>query len=138
VANTNTNVTLRRKHLAYKQTATALRTNPDLTVSELLKIHTKNYLKICDESGRPPKQQTIKGFKSEMKYLKKTFVPFKAYGYTDERRKRSLEVRQEARWTEIERVMEMKAEGLSHKQIAEELGIHIKTISRYLRELKGG
>ena len=137
----NTNVTskpLTLNQLAYKQTAAALRKNPDLTVSELIKINTQNYLDICKKSGKLPEQQIMKNFKYEMYFLKKTYDSQKNKIYTDEQRKRSLETRREARWTIIERILEMKAEGFSHKQIAEEIDIHVKTISRYLKELRRG
>jgi hypothetical protein len=128
--------TLRRKQLAYQETAGDLRNNPALTVSELLKLHLKHYLDICGKSGKPPKQQTIKGFESEMVHLKETFDHSKAKGYTDKQRARSLEVRQENKWITIERIIEMKTEGFKHKYIAEVLHIHVKHISRLLREYK--
>jgi DNA-binding NarL/FixJ family response regulator len=71
-----------------------------------------------------------------MVHLKKTFSLFKAKGYTEKQRARSLEVRQEARWTIIEGIIELKEDGFTHRQIAESIGIHVKTISRYLREIK--
>jgi transposase len=139
---TNTNVTFpesqaarQLKQTAYKQAAADLRNNPDLTVRELIKFYKKHYHDICNEAGVKPVQKYIKRFRYEMKYLKKSFSPLKAYGYTDEQRKRSLEVRQEARWTIIERILEMKNDGFTHKQIAEQIGIHVKTISRYLKEI---
>jgi hypothetical protein len=126
----------RLKQLAYKQTAADLRNDSDLTVRELIKFYRKHYRNICDEAGVKPVQKYIKRFRYEMKYLKKGFNPITAYGYTDEQRKRSLEVRREARWTIIERVIELKEDGFTHKQIAEQIGIHVKTISRYLREIE--
>jgi hypothetical protein len=137
----NTNVTseyqaaLKLKQQAYKQAAADLRNNPDLTVTELRKSYKKYYIEICKQSGIQPKQQFIKNFRKEMVNLKKTFSLFKAKGYTDEQRARSLEVRQEARWAMIERVVEMKEDGWTHKQIAESIHIHVKTISRYLKEI---
>lgn len=135
--NFNTNVTsaLQLKQTAYKQAAADLRNNPDLTVQELIKSYKKHYKNICDEAGVKPVQKYIKRFRYEMKYLKEKFNPIKAYGYTDEQRKRSLEVRQEARWAIIERIVELKKDGWTHKQIAEELHIHVKSISRYLKEI---
>jgi uncharacterized protein YerC len=136
----NTNVTssetaLELKQKAFKQTAADLRNEPDLTVLELIKYYKKHYRDICDEAGVQPEQQYIKKFRYEMKYLKKKFNQIKAYGYTEEQRKRSLETRQEARWAIIEKIIELKEERFTHKQIAEYIGIHVKTISRYLREI---
>jgi hypothetical protein len=136
---TNTNVTsspaLQLKQEAYKQAAADLRNNPNLTIQELIKFYKKYYKDICDKAGVTPLQKYIKKFRYEMKHLKEKFSPLKAYGYTDEQRKRSLEARQEARWAMIERVVEMKEDGWTHKQIAKRIGIHVKTISRYLREI---
>jgi hypothetical protein len=136
----NTNVTpsetaLELKQRAFKQTAADLRNDPDLTVSELIKCYKKYYRDICNEAGVNPEQWYIKKFRYEMKYLKKNFNSIKAYGYTDEQRKRSLEVRQEARWAIIEKIIELKEERFTHKQIAESLHIHVKSISRYLKEI---
>jgi hypothetical protein len=44
-----------------------------LTVSELLKIHKENYLKLCNNSGKPPDRQIIKRFRSEMRHLKNAY-----------------------------------------------------------------
>jgi predicted XRE-type DNA-binding protein len=124
------------KQQAYKQTAADLRSDPDLDVPELLKIYKKNYLKICNETSSLPNEKIMKRFRFEMGRLKKTYDPFKAHGYTDKQRERSLEVRQELMFIKIEAMLEMKAEGMLHKQIAEVLGIHIKSISRYLKQIR--